>query len=149
MLPARAETPPSDDIPAAHDNVDDRMLWYARGKDTSSNLDGEENKEDEDKLKPKEGGGKRKASTSSYSESTATKKQRQESMDASHSLQDLTNHLQGRSDYPIASGGFGDIWKCELVKSNETVDVAVKTIRAFDAGNAVLVRRNSKVSLLS
>ncbi|KAG1867303.1 hypothetical protein DFJ58DRAFT_130968 [Suillus subalutaceus] len=35
--------------------------------------------------------------------------------------QDLTNELQGRSRYPITSGGFGDIWKCELVKPDGTV----------------------------
>ncbi|OAX34481.1 kinase-like protein [Rhizopogon vinicolor AM-OR11-026] len=145
MLPARAETLPSDDLPAAHDNVDNHMPWYAPGKDTSSNHDEEENKGDEDKLKLKDDGGQRKASTSPYLESTATEDQTlQKSMDASDSLQDLTNHLQGRSDYPIASGGFGDIWKCELVKPNETVEVAVKTIRAFDAGNDVLVRKHSK-----
>ncbi|KAG2035176.1 hypothetical protein BDR03DRAFT_545286 [Suillus americanus] len=39
----------------------------------------------------------------------------------SHSPQDLTNELQGRSRYPITSGGFGDIWKCELLKPDGTV----------------------------
>jgi len=41
----------------------------------------------------------------------------------SHLPQDLTNELQGRSRYPITSGGFGDIWKCELVKPDGTVRV--------------------------
>jgi hypothetical protein len=36
------------------------------------------------------------------------------------SLQDLTNQLEGRSNYLIASGDFEDIWKCELVKLNGT-----------------------------
>jgi hypothetical protein len=62
----------------------------------------------------------------------------------SHLPQDLTNELQGRSRYPITSGGFGDIWKCELVKPDGTVQVAVKTIRAFESDNEVLVRRNSR-----
>ncbi|OAX33964.1 WD40 repeat-like protein, partial [Rhizopogon vinicolor AM-OR11-026] len=136
-------------LPAAHDNNDNRNVWKslmrARGKDISFNYDEEENGRDEDKLRQKEDDGQRKASTLPYSESTATEAQTcQESTDVSDSLQDLTNHLQGRSDYPIASGGFGDIWKCELVKANETVEVAVKTIRAFDAGNDILVRKNSK-----
>jgi hypothetical protein len=42
---------------------------------------------------------------------------------SSHSSQDLTNELQGRSRYPIASGGFGDTWKCDLVKTDWIVQV--------------------------
>jgi hypothetical protein len=54
----------------------------------------------------------------------ATKEVGQGSPDsASDVLQDLTDQLQGRSSYPITSGGFGDIWKCELVKLNEIVQV--------------------------
>ncbi|KAG0697068.1 kinase-like domain-containing protein [Suillus ampliporus] len=60
------------------------------------------------------------------------------------SPEDLTNELQERSTYPITSGGFGDIWKCVLAKPSETVQVAVKTIRAFDTDNEVLMRRNAK-----
>ncbi|OAX35237.1 WD40 repeat-like protein [Rhizopogon vinicolor AM-OR11-026] len=91
-----------------------------------------------------------KTCTPPYSNSTATEEQtRQESTHASDSLQDLTDQLQGRSNYPITSGGFGDIWKCELVKLNETVQVAVKTIRAFESDNDDLMRKNSRVSLLS
>ncbi|OAX38455.1 kinase-like protein [Rhizopogon vinicolor AM-OR11-026] len=148
VLPVGAETPPSDDDPTANDNDDNRMMWKSlmrtQGKDTSSKHE-EENKGGDNKLRPKEDDGQRNTSTSPHSESTATEKQTcQESADASDSLQDLTDSIQGRSEYPIASGGFGDIWKCVLVRSNETVEVAVKTIRAFDAGNDVLVRKNSK-----
>jgi hypothetical protein len=42
---------------------------------------------------------------------------------SSHSPPDLTNELKGRSRYPITSGGFGDIWKCDLVKADVTVQV--------------------------
>ncbi|KAG2752828.1 kinase-like protein [Suillus brevipes Sb2] len=63
---------------------------------------------------------------------------------SSHSSQDLTNEPQGRSRYPIASGGFGDIWKCDLVKADGIVQVAVKTTRAFESDNEVLMRKNSK-----
>ncbi|OJA15375.1 hypothetical protein AZE42_12249 [Rhizopogon vesiculosus] len=78
----------------------------------------------EDNLRPEEDEVQHKASTSPYSGSTTTEEQTcHESTDASDSLQDLTNHIQGRSDYPIASGGFWDIWKCELVKPNEIVEV--------------------------
>ncbi|KAG1778031.1 hypothetical protein EV702DRAFT_1096756 [Suillus placidus] len=65
-----------------------------------------------------------------------------------HSLEDLTNEVRGRSSYPIASGGFGDIWKCVLVKSSEAVQVAVKTIRAFESDNEEVVRKNAKVMFL-
>ncbi|KAG1744289.1 kinase-like domain-containing protein [Suillus lakei] len=60
------------------------------------------------------------------------------------SPQDLTNELQGRSRYRITSGGFGDIWKCDLVKPDGTVQVAVKTIRAFESDNEVLMRKNNR-----
>ncbi|KAG1744295.1 hypothetical protein EDB19DRAFT_534397 [Suillus lakei] len=67
--------------------------------------------------------------------------QREEGLD---SPQDLTNEIQGRSPYPVTSRGFGDIWKCDLVKPSETVQVAVKTIRAFDSDNEELMRKNAK-----
>jgi hypothetical protein len=45
------------------------------------------------------------------------------------SLQDLTNEIQGRPPFATASGGFWDIWKCYLVKSDGTVEVgAVSSI---------------------
>ncbi|KAG1731636.1 uncharacterized protein EDB91DRAFT_1252071 [Suillus paluster] len=61
-------------------------------------------------------------------------------------LKNLTNELQERPQYPIASGGYGDIWKCVLVKPGETVQVAVKTIRASEADNRDedLMRKNTK-----
>ncbi|KAG2140609.1 kinase-like domain-containing protein [Suillus clintonianus] len=61
-----------------------------------------------------------------------------------NSLEDLTNDVQGRLSYPSASGGFGDIWKCVLVKSNRAVQVAVKTIRSFESDNEESVRKNAK-----
>ncbi|KAG1831063.1 kinase-like domain-containing protein, partial [Suillus variegatus] len=63
---------------------------------------------------------------------------------------DLTDELQGRSRYPITSGGFGDIWKCDLLVALPTVTilimtkVAVKTIRAFESDDEVLMRKNSR-----
>ena len=44
-------------------------------------------------------------------------------LQSEYSLQDLTEEIQ-KSAYAIAAGGFGDIWKCELVKPNGTVEVA-------------------------
>lgn len=45
---------------------------------------------------------------------------------------DLTQDLRKKSDYPVAHGGFGDIWKCVLARSTEeNHDVAVKAIRSY------------------
>ncbi|KAG1811893.1 kinase-like domain-containing protein [Suillus subaureus] len=60
-----------------------------------------------------------------------------------HSLEDLTNKVQRRSSYPVASGGFGDIWKGVLVKHGRDVQVAVKTIRAFESDNEEVTRKKA------
>ncbi|OAX35236.1 kinase-like protein [Rhizopogon vinicolor AM-OR11-026] len=120
------------------------------GGHSTSNYEDEENKrgedkQNEDKLRPKEDEGQRKTCTAPDAESTPVEQPTsQGSMHASDLLQDLTDQLQGRSNYPITSGGFGDIWRCELVKLDETVQVAVKTIRAFESDNDVLMRKNSR-----
>lgn len=46
---------------------------------------------------------------------------------------DLTQHLRKQSNYPIAQGGFGDIWKCSLVLPTRFTEenVAVKAIRSY------------------
>jgi hypothetical protein len=105
-------------------------------------------------------------STSPSSETTTEEEADQESPgSASDSLEDLTNELQRRSRYPIAFGGFGDIWKCDLVKASGTIQVgsacsasygiilnitqvAVKTIRSFESDNEELMRKNAKVVFL-
>ncbi|KAG2746361.1 glycoside hydrolase family 38 protein [Suillus brevipes Sb2] len=63
-----------------------------------------------------------------------------------HSVEDLTHEVQGRSSYPIASGGFGDIWRCVLVKPSSAIQVAVavKTIRVFEADDKDTVRKKLK-----
>ncbi|KAG1747598.1 kinase-like domain-containing protein [Suillus lakei] len=68
----------------------------------------------------------------------------QSARSASGSLQDLTNELQDRSPFAIACGGYGDIYKCYLVKPDGTVPVAVKTIRALQSDNDVLMKKNGK-----
>lgn len=54
---------------------------------------------------------------------------------------DLTPHLLKQSNYPIAHGGFGDIWKCSLVLPARYTEenVAVKAIRShfFDENDRV------------
>jgi hypothetical protein len=136
----------------------------------------QEDEQNEDKLRRKEeelhrmaDGVTRKAGISPYSETTATEEQCSEESagSASDVLEDLSDQLQGRSNLPTMSGGFGDIWKCELVKPNEivqvcrghgnfppliilnTMKVAVKTIRAFESDDDDSKRKNSRVSLLS
>jgi hypothetical protein len=47
----------------------------------------------------------------------------QDNQKSSKILQNLTNELQGRSSFAMASGGFGDIWKCYLVNCDEIVEV--------------------------
>lgn len=59
-------------------------------------------------------------------------------------LQDLTKELQNRSQYPVTCGAYGDIYKCDLVKPDGIVQVAVKTIRALQSDNEVLMQKNSK-----
>jgi hypothetical protein len=100
-------------------------------------------------------------STSPFSETTTE----ESPGSASDSPEDLTSKLQRRSRYPIASGGFGDIWKCDLEKASGTVQVgstrsasygiilniaqvAVKTIRSFESDNEELMRKNAKVFFL-
>ncbi|KAG1811896.1 uncharacterized protein BJ212DRAFT_499284 [Suillus subaureus] len=63
-------------------------------------------------------------STSPSPEATAIVEEASQELpdSVSDSLEDLTNELQGKSSFPAASGGFGDIWKCILVKANENVD---------------------------
>jgi hypothetical protein len=92
----------------------------------------EADKQNEDKFRPmeKEFHGMadeivRKTGISPYSETTAIEEQHSQDLagSASDLLRDLSGQLRGRSDYPTMSGGFGDIWKCELVKLNEIVQV--------------------------
>ncbi|KAG2029522.1 kinase-like domain-containing protein [Suillus americanus] len=61
-----------------------------------------------------------------------------------HLLEDLTNKVQRRSSCPVAYGGFGDIWKGDLVKHSKVFQVAVKTIRAFESDNKEVVRKKAK-----
>jgi serine/threonine protein kinase len=62
----------------------------------------------------------------------------------SDSPEGLTNELQRRSSFLATSGGFRDIWKCTLLKANGNVDVAVKTIRAFETDNEESIQKNAR-----
>ncbi|KAG1860937.1 kinase-like domain-containing protein [Suillus subluteus] len=50
-----------------------------------------------------------------------------------------------RSEYPISSGGVGDIWKCSMsIDPATSTEVAVKTIRIADIRNEEAVKRAKK-----
>jgi hypothetical protein len=60
----------------------------------------------------------------SLEEAPTEEQVKQESLDSKpYFLPDLTKELCGRGSFAIASGGFGDIWKCQLVKSNGIIEV--------------------------
>ncbi|KAG2099883.1 kinase-like domain-containing protein [Suillus discolor] len=87
-------------------------------------------------------------SISSPSEITTDELISEASQQSAHSssglLQDLTKELQRSSPFPITCGGFGDIYKCQLVRPDGTIPVAVKTIRALQSDNEALMRKNKK-----
>lgn len=87
-------------------------------------------------------------SISSPSEITTDELTSEAGQQSAHSLsgllQDLTKELQKSSPFPITCGGFGDIYKCQLVRPDGTVPVAVKTIRALQSDNEALMRKNRK-----
>ncbi|KAG1748005.1 HSF-type DNA-binding-domain-containing protein [Suillus paluster] len=85
----------------------------------------------------------RTSTSTSNTAVTADPTSQESPVSASDPLRDLTNELRGRPPYPITCGGFGDIWKCIL---GETVQVAVKTIRAFESDNKALVRKKHEES---
>ncbi|KAG1860395.1 hypothetical protein F4604DRAFT_1138525 [Suillus subluteus] len=82
-------------------------------------------------------------STSPSPEATATVEEASREL-VSNSLEDFTYQLQGRSSFPTACGGFGDIWKCILVRANRNVDVAVKTIRASKTDNEETMHKKAR-----
>ncbi|KAH7924665.1 kinase-like protein [Leucogyrophana mollusca] len=43
---------------------------------------------------------------------------------------DLTGQIKRRGKYPVAHGGFGDIWRCVWDADSRRIEVAVKAIRA-------------------
>ncbi|OJA09211.1 hypothetical protein AZE42_00662 [Rhizopogon vesiculosus] len=53
---------------------------------------------------------------------------------------DLTGKLENIPPYPTASGGYGDIWKCDLKKDGTVVKVAAKALRRRDASDDALTK---------
>ncbi|KAG2036653.1 kinase-like domain-containing protein [Suillus americanus] len=46
-------------------------------------------------------------------------------------LQDLSKYITKDGDYPVARGGFGEIWKCIYHKDHSSVKVAVKALQVY------------------
>ncbi|KAG2035022.1 kinase-like domain-containing protein [Suillus americanus] len=48
-------------------------------------------------------------------------------------LQDLSKYITKDNDYPVARGGFGEIWKCTFHINRTSVKVAVKALQVYVA----------------
>ncbi|KAG2349257.1 kinase-like protein [Suillus weaverae] len=48
-------------------------------------------------------------------------------------LHDLTRYITKDEEYPVAGGGFGEIWKCTYKKDRISIKVAVKSLRVYAA----------------
>ncbi|KAG2115777.1 kinase-like domain-containing protein [Suillus discolor] len=46
-------------------------------------------------------------------------------------LQDLSKYIIRDGDYPVARGGFGEIWRCTLNNDRSLVKVAVKALQVY------------------
>ncbi|KAG1859328.1 hypothetical protein DFJ58DRAFT_840196 [Suillus subalutaceus] len=46
-------------------------------------------------------------------------------------LQDTSKYITKDGDYPVARGGFGEIWKCTFYKDHSAVKVAVKALQVY------------------
>ncbi|KAG1752439.1 kinase-like domain-containing protein, partial [Suillus paluster] len=46
-------------------------------------------------------------------------------------LQDLAKYITKDSDYPVARGGFGEIWKCTFRMHHKSIKVAVKALQVY------------------
>ncbi|KAG2144140.1 kinase-like domain-containing protein [Suillus bovinus] len=107
-------------------------------------------KEKEDELRRMEEG-RFKGQTARATEEESRKKEKERPpREELHSLEDLTKQVQGRPPYPTAFGGYGDIWKCILVKPSRAdvqvppVPVAVKTMRTCGSDSKEVVQKKAK-----
>ncbi|KAG1755341.1 hypothetical protein EDB19DRAFT_1660524 [Suillus lakei] len=48
-------------------------------------------------------------------------------------LQNLTRYITKDEDYPVARGGFGEIWKCTYHMDLQPIKVAVKSLQVYAA----------------
>ncbi|KAG1794680.1 kinase-like domain-containing protein [Suillus plorans] len=59
-------------------------------------------------------------------------------------LQDLSKYITKEGDYPVARGGFGEIWKCTLHIDRSSVKVAVKALQVY-AGDQLGAPKMKKI----
>ncbi|KAG0707570.1 kinase-like domain-containing protein [Suillus ampliporus] len=48
-------------------------------------------------------------------------------------LQDLTRYIIKDEDYPVARGGFGEVWRCTYQQDRSPIKVAVKSLQVYAA----------------
>ncbi|OJA09216.1 hypothetical protein AZE42_00669 [Rhizopogon vesiculosus] len=61
-------------------------------------------------------------------------------------VRDLTGQLFNIPRFPTASGGYGDVWKCDLIKDGTVAKVAAKTIRRQGASDDDALKKALKIS---
>ncbi|KIJ63433.1 hypothetical protein HYDPIDRAFT_29675 [Hydnomerulius pinastri MD-312] len=49
---------------------------------------------------------------------------------------DLSGHVKKEGDYPVASGGYGDIYKGTFRVNGKSIDVAIKAIKTYSADDS-------------
>ncbi|KAG2341783.1 kinase-like protein [Suillus weaverae] len=62
-------------------------------------------------------------------------------------LKDLSNDITKDGDYPIARGGFGEIWKCTYHIDRTSIKVAVKALQVYadDQLGAARTKKNKRI----
>ncbi|KAF9228878.1 kinase-like protein [Gyrodon lividus] len=63
----------------------------------------------------------------------------------SNAILDLTSHVFRQSIYPIAYGGWSDIWKCILKQDSQSYEVAVKSIRSHILDDDDMRKKSKKL----
>ncbi|KAG1863252.1 kinase-like domain-containing protein [Suillus subalutaceus] len=58
-------------------------------------------------------------------------------MEMEAALDNLTPHITKTAEYPVARGGFGEVWKCLLQSTKGPVKVAVKAFQMYSAAEAI------------
>ncbi|KAG1806415.1 kinase-like domain-containing protein [Suillus plorans] len=62
-------------------------------------------------------------------------------------LQNLTGYITKDEEYPVARGGFGEIWKCTFYTNHRPIKVAVKALQVYTADQlgAAKTKKNKRI----
>ncbi|KAG2115765.1 kinase-like domain-containing protein [Suillus discolor] len=62
-------------------------------------------------------------------------------------LQNLTGYITKDEEYPVARGGFGEIWKCTFYTNRRPIKVAVKALQVYAADQlgAAKTKKNKRI----